>query len=54
VRDYGGVIWDGEPFIAMGRAGRVKDLEALPMIFLVNERAIRTRRDRGDAPRGPW
>jgi hypothetical protein len=44
VHDYGGVIWDGEPFVAMGRAGRVKDfnkdLEALRMIFLVNERAM--------------
>jgi hypothetical protein len=44
VHDSAGVIWDGEPFVAMGRAGRVKDfdkdLEALRMIFLVNERAM--------------
>jgi hypothetical protein len=44
VHDYGGVIWEGEPFVPTGRAGRVtdfdKDLEALRMIFLVNERAM--------------
>jgi hypothetical protein len=44
VHDYGGVIWEGEPFVPIGRAGKVKDfdkdLEALRMIFLVNERAM--------------
>jgi hypothetical protein len=27
VHDSAGVIWDGEPFVAMGRAGRVKDFD---------------------------
>ena len=44
MHDYGGVIWEGEPFVQIGRAGKVKDfdkdLEALRMIFLVNERAM--------------
>jgi hypothetical protein len=43
VHDYGGVIWDGEAFVPKGRGGRVKGLEqevqALRLIFLVNERA---------------
>lgn len=42
--DYGGVIFEGEPFEPIGRAARVKDLsdelDALRMIFLVNERAM--------------
>jgi hypothetical protein len=41
--DYGGVIFDGEPFEPVGRAAKVAgladELEALHMIFLVNERA---------------
>jgi hypothetical protein len=44
VHDYGDVIWDGEPFVPRGRAAKVKDydkdLEALQMILLVNERAM--------------
>ena len=42
--DYGGVIFEGEPFEPVGRATRVKglsdELDALRMIFLVNERAM--------------
>ena len=42
--DYGGVIFEGEPFEPVGRAARVKglsdELDALRMIFLVNERAM--------------
>jgi hypothetical protein len=42
--DYGGVIFEGEPFEPVGRAARVKDLsdelDALRMIFLVNQRAM--------------
>jgi hypothetical protein len=44
VFDYGGVIFEGEPFEPVGRAARVKglsdELDALRMIFLVNERAM--------------
>ena len=44
VFDYGGVIFEGEPFEPVGRATRVKglsdELDALRMIFLVNERAM--------------
>jgi hypothetical protein len=44
VHDHRGVIWEGEPFVPSGRAGKVKDydneLDALRMIFLVNERAM--------------
>jgi hypothetical protein len=44
VFDYGGVIFEGEPFEPVGRATRVKglsdELGALRMIFLVNERAM--------------
>ena len=44
VYDYGGVIWEGEPFEAVGRAARVEDLideiNALRKIFLVNQRAM--------------
>ena len=44
VHDYGDVIWEGEAFVPRGRAGRVEgyeqDLEALRMIFTVNERAM--------------
>ena len=44
VHDYGDVIWDAEPFVARGRAGRVQgfeeEIDALRMIFLVNERAM--------------
>jgi hypothetical protein len=42
--DYGGVVFEGEPFEPVGRAARVKglsdELDALRMIFLVNERAM--------------
>jgi hypothetical protein len=42
--DHGGVIFEGEPFEPVGRAARVKglsgELDALRMIFLVNERAM--------------
>ena len=42
--DFGGVIWEGEPFEPSGRAatveGLAEDLSALRMIFLVNERAM--------------
>jgi hypothetical protein len=42
--DYGGVVFEGEPFEPVGRATRVKglsdELDALRMIFLVNERAM--------------
>jgi hypothetical protein len=42
--DFGGLIWEGEPFEPVGRAARVKgledELEALRLIFMVNERAM--------------
>jgi hypothetical protein len=42
--DFGGLIWEGEPFEPAGRAARVRaleeELEALRMIFMVNERAM--------------
>ncbi|MBV8997010.1 MAG: hypothetical protein JO287_25680 [Pseudonocardiales bacterium] len=41
--DYGGVIFEGEPFEPLGQAAKVKgldeELDALRKIFLVNERA---------------
>ncbi len=44
VYDYGGVIWEGERFEPAGRAAKVEglaeELDALRMIFLVNERAM--------------
>jgi hypothetical protein len=44
MHDRGDVIWDGESFPPSGRAVKVKDydkdLEALRMILLVNERAM--------------
>lgn len=42
--DFGGLIWEGEPFEPAGRAVRVTGLEggleALRLIFMVNERAM--------------
>ena len=42
--DYSGVVFEGEPFEPVGRATRVKglsdELDAIRMIFLVNERAM--------------
>jgi hypothetical protein len=42
--DFGGEIFEGEPFAPVGRAARVpglaEEIEALRMIFLVNERAM--------------
>jgi hypothetical protein len=43
VFDYGELIWEGEPFEPVGRAvnvpGLAEELDALRMIFLVNQRA---------------
>lgn len=43
IYDYGGVIWEGEPFEPTARAARVaglvEELDALHNIFMVNERA---------------
>jgi hypothetical protein len=42
--DFGGEIFEGEPFQPVGRASRVRglaeEMQALRMIFLVNERAM--------------
>jgi hypothetical protein len=42
--DFGGEVFEGEPFAPVGRAARVKglgdELDALRMIFLVNQRAM--------------
>jgi hypothetical protein len=42
--DFGGEIFEGEPFVPIGRAARVQglgdELEALRKIFMVNERAM--------------
>jgi hypothetical protein len=42
--DFGGVIFEGEPFEPVGRAVRVQgladEIDALRMIFMVNERAM--------------
>jgi hypothetical protein len=42
--DFGGEIFEGEPFEPVGRAARVQgqadEIDALRMIFMVNERAI--------------
>ena len=42
--DFGGEIFEGEPFEPVGRAAKVQDLadeiDALRMIFMVNERAM--------------
>ena len=42
--DFGGLIWEEEPFEPSGRAARVQgledELEALRMTFMVNERAM--------------
>jgi hypothetical protein len=42
--DFGGEIFEGEPFKPVGRAARVKgladEIDALRMIFMVNERAM--------------
>jgi hypothetical protein len=42
--DFGGEIFEGEPFEPVGRAARVEgladEIEALQMIFMVNERAM--------------
>ena len=42
--DFGGEIFEGEPFEPVGRAARVegldKEIDALRMIFAVNERAM--------------
>jgi hypothetical protein len=44
IHDYGGVIWDGEPFVPLGRArwfaGFEEEIDALRLIFTVNERAM--------------
>jgi hypothetical protein len=44
VYDYGEVIWEGEAFEPIGRAAKVEglaeELDALRMIFLVNQRAM--------------
>jgi hypothetical protein len=44
VYDYGEVIWEAEPFEPIGRAAKVQGLaeevDALRMIFLVNQRAM--------------
>ena len=42
--DFGGEIFEGEPFEPVGRAARVQgladEIDALQMIFMVNERAM--------------
>jgi hypothetical protein len=42
--DFGGEIFEGEPFEPVGRAARVQgladEIDALRMIFMVNERAM--------------
>jgi hypothetical protein len=42
--DFGGTIFEGEPFEPVGRASRVAgladEIDALRMIFMVNERAM--------------
>ena len=42
--DFGGEIFEGEPFEPVGRAARVRgladEIDALRMIFTVNERAM--------------
>ena len=42
--DFGGEIFEGEPFEPVGRAARVEgladEIDALRMIFMVNERAM--------------
>jgi hypothetical protein len=44
LHDFGGEIFENEPFAPVGRAARVKglgdEIEALRMIFAVNERAM--------------
>jgi hypothetical protein len=44
IRKHGDVIWDGEPFVPRGPAelvaGYEQDIEALRLIFMVNERAM--------------
>jgi hypothetical protein len=44
VHHYGDVIWDSEPFVPRGRAGRVQgfenDIDALRLSFTINERAM--------------
>lgn len=44
IDNYGGVIWEEEPFVPLGPAHATEDfkreIEALRMIFLVNERAM--------------
>lgn len=44
LHDFGGEIFEGEPFEPVGRAARVQgladEIDALRMIFMVNERAM--------------
>lgn len=44
LHDFGGQVFEGEPFVPAGRAGKVQgladELDALRMIFTVNERAM--------------
>jgi hypothetical protein len=44
LHDFGGEVFEGEPFVPVGRAAKVKglagELDALWMIFLVNQRAM--------------
>jgi hypothetical protein len=44
LHDFGGEIFEGEPFAPVGRAARVEgignEIDALHMIFLVNQRAM--------------
>ena len=44
LHDFGGEVFEGEPFVPVGRAARVQglagELDALRMIFLVNQRAV--------------
>jgi hypothetical protein len=44
IHDYGGVIWEDEPFVPRGRAYATEQFEqevrALQMIFFINQRAM--------------